>query len=463
MSNLRGRLLRGGGATAMAQFVNALTQLLAVPLFLSSWGMELYGAWIVLSTMPAYFAMTDIGFGSAGANEMTMRAARNDRAGALRVFQSTIAFVTLVSLVLLVGAVLLVWTLPIQSLLKLDTLTPHAVSLTLTFLLLHVTVHMQGAIVAGAYRAVGLYAFSTVFGAVVKIVEFATVATLLVAGAAPPAVALAYFLVRLISMPIYFALLQRRHRWIRYGVGHASLRQIGHLSRPAIAFQGFPLGYALSVQGTVAVIGYALGPAPVVVFSTVRTLASSAKQALSVINATVWPELSRAYGAGEIDTARKLHRVACGLAIWVAMVGFVVLFFAGDHILEFWTGGRVNVETSFLFIMLLGIVGNAFWSTSLVVPSATNNHQRLAVVFVLASALSLALTVATLPILGLAGAASAVLMIDLVMSVAVMRVSLRLVHDRGPDFLRSQLAVTSLLYATGLGRAVKRPLGVHHP
>jgi len=56
------------------------------------------------------------------------------------------------------------------------------------------------------------------------------------------------------------------------------------------------------------VVATMLGPTSVVVFSTVRTLTRLGLQAMEMINSTVWPEISVAYGADDRSLVRKLHR-----------------------------------------------------------------------------------------------------------------------------------------------------------
>ncbi len=73
------RLVRGVSATAFGTGVTAVVQLVSVPLFLWAWGVAGYGDWLLLSTIPAYFGMSDIGFCAVAGNEMSMRAARGDR------------------------------------------------------------------------------------------------------------------------------------------------------------------------------------------------------------------------------------------------------------------------------------------------------------------------------------------------------------------------------------------------
>ena len=75
-SEVRARVIRNLGANGVSQIVNIIVQLCSVPLFLRFWGVTLYGEWLTLSAIPAYLAMSDLGFASVAANDMTMRVAR---------------------------------------------------------------------------------------------------------------------------------------------------------------------------------------------------------------------------------------------------------------------------------------------------------------------------------------------------------------------------------------------------
>ena len=59
------------------------------------------------------------------------------------------------------------------------------------------------------------------------------------------------------------------------------------------------------------VVGAALGPIAVVIFSTARTLTRFAYQMVDMITDSIWPELSTAFGAGNGLLARNIHRCAC--------------------------------------------------------------------------------------------------------------------------------------------------------
>src|ERR1700720_4111593 len=120
-SRLRQGLMWGFGATSLGPGVTALIQLGSVPILLHVWGVARYGDWLLLSAIPSYLTLTDLGFGDASGSEMSMRVAANDRKRALETFQSSWVLVTVVSFVILLLASAVVWRIPWQSWLRLST------------------------------------------------------------------------------------------------------------------------------------------------------------------------------------------------------------------------------------------------------------------------------------------------------------------------------------------------------
>src|SRR5271170_2561156 len=82
------RIIRGISANVYSQLVQTLLQLLSVPILATHWGLETYGAWLVIFTVPAYLAFADFGFAAAAGNDMTHSIARGDRAAAIETFQA---------------------------------------------------------------------------------------------------------------------------------------------------------------------------------------------------------------------------------------------------------------------------------------------------------------------------------------------------------------------------------------
>ena len=98
------RLVKGFGANLLGKFWIAAVQLLLVPVLISAWGADGYGAWLMLTTIPLYILLTDFGMGNALAVELTRAIPRKDEPMARRALQSVWVFMCLISGVVLMIA-----------------------------------------------------------------------------------------------------------------------------------------------------------------------------------------------------------------------------------------------------------------------------------------------------------------------------------------------------------------------
>ena len=181
-------------------------------------------------------------------------------------------------------------------------------------------------------------------------------------------VAVTYLGVRVIGCVLLMQIVRRKSPWIHYGIAHANPASVRRLSSPAFAFMAFPIGNAVSLQGLTVVVAIVLGPVAVVAFSTMRTLSRVGFQVLNAIARTLWPELSTAFGAGDISLARNLHRRACQVAFVLSMTCSVTLGVIGPHIYGRWTQHAVRFEPLTFNLLLLVILANSVWYASYVRP-----------------------------------------------------------------------------------------------
>jgi len=436
---VQNRLVKAFAAQGFAQVTTLVIQFGQIPLLLNFWGVSLYGQWLILSTLPSYFGLSDLGFSSAAGTEMTLRVGRGDREGALKVFQSAWVLVTALSLLVALAMAGLVHLIPDHSFAKLTLPRAEIISIV-SILAFQVFFDMQTGLIGTGYLCDGHFATGTMVRQAQRIAEFLALAAALTLHAGPVALALAVTLTRLTGNLLSILDVRRRVPWLVIGWRHADRETLKSITSPALASMGFPIGNALSLQGVVLVIGFTLGPATALLFSTTRTLTRAVWQILNAITNTIWVELSSAFGSGNIALARSLHRRACQAALWIAVFFSIGLFFAGPLLYHLWTRKHLAFEPALFALLLLVVIANSLWSTSYVVMVALNRHQQLALVYIGATAASLALAAVLTPLMGLHGAALSLLVIDVFMSAYVLRRSLALVDDTMPDFLRFILA-----------------------
>ena len=280
---LRDRLIHNWGTAAVAPVVSVLVQVGSVPLLLHAWGAARYGDWLLLSAIPSYLTLSDLGFGAASGSDMSMRVGANDRRGALQTFQSSWVLVTAVSVAALLLACLSVWWVPWQRWLKLSSVSSPQAAAILLVLAAYVVVAQQNGVTESGYRCDGHFAAGSFWNTILRLAEAAATTTVAVLGGGLLAVAFTCLSVRCLGTIGYALLLRHKTPWIRYGIRHARVETIKQLAAPAFGFMAFPVGYALSLQGVAIVIGVLLGPVAVVAFSTLRTLSRLSVQLIGVI------------------------------------------------------------------------------------------------------------------------------------------------------------------------------------
>lgn len=434
--SVRRRIVRSLYATGFGQAVTVLIQLAGVPLFLHYWGVEKYGQWLILSAIPAYLSMSDFGFASVAANDMTMSVARGRREVAVRTFHSTLVVILLAGAISGLAALIVILLQTGPGLLPVSVIGASGVAVVIAAFWGQVVVGLLGALVSAGYRCDGNFAVGTFLGNVVRLGEFAVSVAALTLGGGFAAVALSVLVIRALGTSAMAVDLRRRSPWLSLGVRGASRGEIKRLLRPALAFMAFPLGNALSIQGFVLLVGWLAGGPGVVLFSTYRTMTRFPLQMMGMISSSVWPELSRSLGSGNIAQARKLHRIAVTSSVWLVTSSEAALVVVGGLILRLWTGGEIPFERGLLLILAAEVVANSVWYTSSVVSVAVNRFEKIAVAYLAGTAGALALSLGLGQLWGLKGVAASLFAIDVAMSYLVLRQSMDLTQDRMSDFTR---------------------------
>lgn len=434
-SAMRRRLLRGAGATALGPIITAAIQLGPVPFLLHSWGAAKYGDWLVLSAIPTYLSLSDLGFGDASGSDMTVRVAAGDREGALKTFQSSWGLLLILSLCVFTVVASLVWWFPWQSWLHLSSISNQEAATILFVFATYVIATQQNGILESGFRCDGNFAMGTFFLMMGRLIETVSALGVGLLTGRLLYVAITYLAVRIALTLVTALVLRKKSPWIKIGLRYADKQRIKQLLKPALGFCALPLGYSISLQGFTVLIGTLLGPVAVTIFSTLRTLTRFNFQILNVIGWTIWPELSAAFGAKNIPLARRLHRYAYQAGLAISILSGALLWLIGPTIYELWIRHSVAMDLRSFHLLILVTFANSLWYTSSVVPMSTNEHSRIAFSLVTFSTASLVVARLLIPSLGLPGAALSLLLIDVLMIFLVLRTSLRQLNDTLPQFL----------------------------
>lgn len=455
-SHTKRRLVWSFLSATVARLSQTLIQFIQVPVFLHFWSVPLYGEWLILNSIPTYLSFSNTGFGNVAGNDMTMLVAGGDRESALRVFQSCwwlIVTICATLTALLSGAL---YFLPAAKLLKISSISETDTKWIVFYLAVSMLLSQLEMLLQSAYRSIGRYPYGTFVKSAMALIAFACTLVSVALGKGPRTTA-AVYAVATIAGTLFLSLLVKHDLpWIEFGWRRASLAEVKRLVRPAVAFMAFPVGNSLNLFGPQLALQYALGPVAVVVFVTARTVSRGALQMVQMVNSTFEPEMTLAYGAKDMDLTRSLHRRACQLALIVAVVVVIGVMTVGPYFLHAWTGGHVPPSRGLLSILLLVVIVFSLWSTSSTLMTATNQHQRLAVVYLGATFVTCIACFFLADWQGVYGAAAALLISEVAMNLYVVPGSLRIAHDTMAGFLASLLEYPESLRPAALLARVRR-------
>ncbi len=450
------RLLWGFIAQGVSKFSQTLITLAQVPIFFSHWSEPVYGEWLVINAPISYLLFSNLGFSTVAGNEMSMLVAKGDREGALRVFQSCWWLIVLTLTLTTIAVVAVLQFVHLSTLLNVHMISESDIKWVVGYLGITILLGQLEGMMQSAYRSVDRNPFGSFLRSTFTLIAFVAMMVPVFLHHGPRSAAKAFALVSIAGIVIMGFMTKHAVPWISYGWKHAQFSEIRRLSSPAFAFMGFPAGLALNLQGTIMVIGHTLGPLGVVVFATARTVSRVALQMVQMINTTFEPEFSKSFALREVVLIRTLHRRACQSALLLSGVIVLMMIGGGPTFLSHWTHGKVPPSRDLLSILLLGVIVYSFWATSSTIMTATNQHKRLAAVYVGATGLTVLVTWVASRYYGLFGAAWSLLLSELLMNLYVLPNSMRIAHDTLPGLLRGLLEIPPGFHPQAVLRRLRR-------
>jgi len=374
------------GANMTGQVMTTLIQLVTVPAFLYCWSLSEYGSWLILTAVPAYFALSDIGFLAVTINKMTIVAASGDTEKVNILFQTAFKLCQTAALAGTLLALIVVFSLNVK---PLDSLTSKAVLVILVF---SAVLAMSSGLLDAVFRSSGEFALGMHLVNGARFIEWIGMLCGLFLGRTFLSTAIGQLAGRLVASLIGWKIASRRYPNIQWGVSKASAQELREMARPALSFMAFPVANAVNIQGMTLVVGHLFGVAFLAIFSTYRTLTRILVQAVTIIGRSLWPEISRRFGVGDMRVLVDLYRKGTFASIGLAAGLCFFLYYFGETLLHLWTRGRIPFEKSMFDLFLVAAMITSFWQMGMVLLAATNRHPRLSITYLLGSIMSILVT-----------------------------------------------------------------------
>lgn len=413
----RKRVFQGILAMSYSKIAIALIQLATVPVLANEWGLPQYGQWLVLSSIPAFLAAGDLGFGSAAGNRLVGEVARGDHTAAKTTFQSAFGVVLTCGAVLFLLVATAAILLPASLLSVSGGMDAESARHVLIVLSLWALITMQSTLFLAVMRAHGGFAVSATLEATIQLLEGLTIIGIVGLGGTPIEAAIGTLAVRILGVVCHAALALHRSSWLTLGFASSTWHRTRELIRPSIAAMTLPLSQAGYLQGTALVVGAAVGAQAVPVVTTLRTLSRVAVQVLFSITVPVLPEFTAEHARGNTPWLQRVAGALIPVYAFVGAVAGLLLATLGEQLLQWWTRGSIAAPPAMITITSVSLMAAAVWNPVSSFLLAVNRHEAFTYVFGAFACGTLVLTYLLARRWGVTGAAIANLALDTTMLV----------------------------------------------
>lgn len=384
------RFIQGVGSNLLGPANTIFLQLLGIPLFLTYWGLEVYGEWLLLIAVTQYLSILHQGSATVAANSMTMYVGEDNRKAALSIYHSALAASGLIFAVGTAVIMLGVFFLDFEQMLNLGALGRDEYRWILLVLLLNFGANQFSGIEGHLFRCESQYPKGQLYTASFTFLGNIAVFSVLPFGGGPLEAAIAQLVISLIGLFVIFTVTRKLFAWVNFVGFFASLTHMRELIRPAAGYIAYGLSNAIPLQISVTLVGIVLGPSMVALFSTVRTLSRLILIPGMLMTNSAWPEFSTALSRGEKDLTRQLFRRVIALTFWVSVIVGAGMLVVSEPVYMTWTKNEIPFDFTLFAILLFLAVFSGVLNTVATLPVSVNKHEMMAVKFILVAAASIA-------------------------------------------------------------------------
>lgn len=399
----------------------AFRQILLVPLMLSTWGTSYYGAWLIVSSIPSFLAMSNPGLGTSAASRIANRPGDGNLEGNRTTLVT--ASVMIAGVFCLVVAALGAWSL-IRG--GEASVMEHEVWVVL-FLMAALFVRMLAQPFHGCWVSIGRASTSLQLSNAYFVVDLLICALVPMLGGRAElmtAVGLGWSVVWLI---LYLVMTFRAQPGLLKPTA-PTLEEARFLLGRGIGHQLGPLWQAMLFQGSILIAANLFGSVGSALWGALRVVNRAGNQALELVSQSVGPEFQINRAKDDIIANQKLHAKAVLVSVAISTSMAAGLMVAGSALFTRWTHGSFVVPSIVWLVMPAGLVPFSLWWVSGEYQRSMNKPWALNAVGTLAALASLA-TSWLLSAAGIASLAWGSLVFELIMACFVLRRTLRLLDQ----------------------------------
>ncbi|QVY64750.1 lipopolysaccharide biosynthesis protein [Polaribacter sp. Q13] len=404
----------------LQRFAMILSQLFLIPAFILNLGIDQYGEWLILTTIPNYLLLSDLGLTLTVTNEICRLINIKEYSSQQKLFKATLTFLSLVGVFLIFVFIILSNFIDFGKLLNFQFLSTKDVFLILGGFMINIFSYLIFLVTIGYFKALNLFHKHEYFLALTLFLDFIATLIILNLNVDLYFIPITMFIIRFGMILIVNAQL-KKYKFYKFGFT-LGLNRVINMLPVSLKFSFFQLGTAFFIQGSTFLVGMVLGPAMVVIFNTIRTLVNTLRSFISILYIPTMQEFTILITKNlKKEAFLKLKKLMI-LIFLISLASAFGIYFLRDFIFELWFKNSFSYDVKFLAFMLCSIVIYNLWNAASMLPMSINRMNELAL-YPLLGIVVLIVQYFILPKTGLTGLAISFIFIDLVMLFLVLKLN----------------------------------------
>ncbi len=376
-------IFRGFASNIYAQLVTLSIQVFSVPLMIKYWGVDNYALWLVITAIPSYLAIANLGVGNAAGSAITMLTGKGSQINSKEctlILDSALFVITcIVTICIFISTILYLLQEALSEYINFSDISFKAGII----LFIYTFINFYGGVWEGILSAVNKYAEFTIIHSNKRLVEGGLILVSVYNKFNLFQVALVMLILSIVYHLLMVVYINKLCN-MSFNPKNVDKTTLLNLVKPSLGFMAMPLGYAFFVQGSTLVAAI-LSPAFVVLFNTSRTLVSVGRQLSASISHTFKPQISMAIGLKSDTKVKYLIIKSLYYGIGLSSIYYLFVFMFGDYIYELWTKDQVKFDNELFIILAISSLLASAWHQGYIFLASGNNHSKFALSFLLVS------------------------------------------------------------------------------
>jgi O-antigen/teichoic acid export membrane protein len=372
------RLKFGFASSLVTQILTFSQAIIFVPFFIRVWGTEQYGEWLTLTAFLVYLTQLNLGGQNYVQNLLTDAYVKGNEKDFIDYLSQGLSLFAAICFAAFLGVMLLL-ILPNFSIPGLGEQFKLEYRLVALFIGISYLISVIGGIYATAYYAVGLYAFGTMIGNLLRVSELIVLSLVLYLGATPLIYSLTTLALAIIRLMIHIIIMRKKiviTKQVRISLRRAFEGR--RFLKGSILFWFIGIAAAINYQGLVSVIALKISSTAVTIYVIHRTLTAFLRYPYNLIMGPIWPELSMLASQQKFDEASQLtiHFIKYVMLV-TGLLGFFVWIWA-PFVFPWWTQNEIAHNTGLMSILLIQTFVFSGWMAAGQPLLSANQHHFVA-------------------------------------------------------------------------------------